>query len=158
MNQHFLNWSSEFVYIIQLMTFDEVNTRIDQSMGASVNIMCHGLINPCIHRNWKSLIVLLYSTFYVSFTLKISFDHDIFPCLPCWNVIVISRDYNVLSKIVTRDVSQSEKKHYLKSYNNIQLLTFVEVTIRIYRSKIDDIYRGQNRGKYHLSWNDRYWY
>ena len=52
---------------------------------------------------------------YVSFTLKIRFDHDIFPCLPCWNAIVTSRDvtrgdYNVLSKIVTRDVSQSEKK------------------------------------------------
>ena len=51
---------------------------------------------------------------YVSFTLKISFDHDIFFCLPCWNVIFTScdvtrGDYYVLSKIVTRDVSQSEK-------------------------------------------------
>jgi hypothetical protein len=27
---------------------------------SSVNIMFHGLINPCIHRNWKSLTVLLY--------------------------------------------------------------------------------------------------
>jgi hypothetical protein len=33
-----------------------VNTRIDQPMGWST----HGLINPCIHRNWKSLTVLLY--------------------------------------------------------------------------------------------------
>ena len=62
------------------------------------------------------VIVLLYDTFlYVSFTLKISFDHDIFFCLPCYpNVIFTSRDvtqgdYNVLSKIVIRDVSQSEK-------------------------------------------------
>ena len=39
--------------------------------------------------------------------------------------------------------------------NNIQLLTFVEVNIRIYRSKIYDIYRGQSWGKYHISWNDR---
>jgi len=39
----------------------------------------------------------------------------------------------------------------------IQLLTFVEVNIRIYRSKIYDIYRGRSRGKYniHVSWNDR---
>jgi hypothetical protein len=51
---------------------------------------------------------------HFSFTLKISFDHDIFFCLHCWNVIFTSHDvtqgdYNVLSKIVTRDVSQSEK-------------------------------------------------
>ena len=46
--------------IIQLMTYDEVNTRIDQPMEhdihrgtevSEVNIMFHGLINPCIHRN-----------------------------------------------------------------------------------------------------------
>ena len=37
----------------------------------------------------------------------------------------------------------------------IQLLTFVEVNIRIYRSKIYDIYRSRSRGKYHISWNDR---
>ena len=37
----------------------------------------------------------------------------------------------------------------------IQLLTFVEVNIRIYRSKIYDICRGRSRGKYHISWNDR---
>ena len=44
---------------IQLMTFHEVNTRIDQPMemifteaaSAEVNIMFHGLITPCIHRN-----------------------------------------------------------------------------------------------------------
>jgi hypothetical protein len=51
---------------------------------------------------------------YVSFTLKISFDHDIFFGLAWWNVIFTSRDvtrgeYNVLSKIVTRDVSRSDK-------------------------------------------------
>jgi hypothetical protein len=43
------------------MTFDVVNTRIDQPMEhdihrgmmapSEVNIMFHGLINPCIHRN-----------------------------------------------------------------------------------------------------------
>ena len=37
MNQHFLNLSSEFVYIIQLMTFDEANTRIDQPMGHDIH-------------------------------------------------------------------------------------------------------------------------
>jgi len=37
------------------MTFHEVNTRIDQPMERDVNIIFHGLINPCIHRNWKSL-------------------------------------------------------------------------------------------------------
>jgi len=39
--------------------------------------------------------------------------------------------------------------------NIIQLLTFVEVNIRIYRSKIYDIYWGWSRGKYYISWNDR---
>jgi hypothetical protein len=39
--------------------------------------------------------------------------------------------------------------------DTIQLLTFVEVKIRIYRSKIYDIYRGRSRGKHHISWNDR---
>jgi hypothetical protein len=43
---------------------------------------------------------------------SLSFNN--FFCLPCWNVIFTSRDvargdYNVLSKIVTRGVSQSEK-------------------------------------------------
>ena len=28
--------------------------------ASDVNIMFHGLINPCINRNWKSLTVLLY--------------------------------------------------------------------------------------------------
>jgi hypothetical protein len=43
--------------------------------------------------------------------------------------------------------------------DNIQLLTLVEVNIRIYHSKIYDIYWGRSRGKYHVSWNDRslYW-
>ena len=40
-------------------------------------------------------------------------------------------------------------------YNIIQLLTFVEVNIRIYRSKIYDIYLGRSRGRYHISWNDK---
>ena len=51
---------------------------------------------------------------YVSFTFKISFDHDIFFGLAWWKDIFTSRDvtrgeYNVLSKIITRNVSQSEK-------------------------------------------------
>jgi hypothetical protein len=33
-------------------------------------------------------------------------------------------EYNVLSKIVTRDVSQSEKKQYLKLYNNVHDFVF----------------------------------
>jgi len=37
-------------------------------------------------------------------------------------------------------------------------LTVVEVNIRIYRSKIYDIYRGRSRGKYDTSWNDRSWW
>jgi len=45
---------------IQLMTFDEVNTSIDQPVESEVNIMFHGLINPCIHRYWKTLTVLFY--------------------------------------------------------------------------------------------------
>jgi hypothetical protein len=36
----------------------------------------------------------------------------------------------------------------------IQLLTFVEVNIRIYHSKIYDIYQGFGLGKYHISWNE----
>ena len=39
--------------------------------------------------------------------------------------------------------------------NITQLLTFVEVNIRIYRSKIYDIYLGRSRGRYHISLNDR---
>jgi hypothetical protein len=48
------NWEG-WVYIIQLTTFDEVNTRIDQPFteASKVNIMFHGLINLCIHRNWS---------------------------------------------------------------------------------------------------------
>ena len=46
--------------IIQLMTFDEVNTRIDQPMEHDIHRGSRGLINPCIHRNGKSLTVLLY--------------------------------------------------------------------------------------------------
>jgi hypothetical protein len=66
---HKTKWANN----IQLMTFDEVNTRIDQHMEhdihrgmmapSEVNIMFHGLINPCIHRNWKSLLfyfIILY--------------------------------------------------------------------------------------------------
>jgi hypothetical protein len=34
--------------------------------------------------------------------------------------------------------------------DSIQLVTFVQVNIRIYRSKIYDIYQGQSRGKYHI--------
>jgi len=37
----------------------------------------------------------------------------------------------------------------------MELLTFVEVNIRIYCSNIYDIYRGWSRGKYHTCWNDR---
>jgi len=33
----------------------------------------------------------------------------------------------------------------------MQLLTFVEVNLRIYRSKINNIYRSWSRGKYHIS-------
>jgi hypothetical protein len=46
---------------------------------------------------------------------------------------------------------------YVTHHDIIQLLTFVEVNIRIYRSKIYDICRGRSRsrGKYHISWNDR---
>jgi hypothetical protein len=59
----FINVTFSFLQgknIIQLMTYDEVNTRIDQPMEhdihrgtevSEVNIMFHGLINPCIHRN-----------------------------------------------------------------------------------------------------------
>ena len=39
------------------MTFHEVNTRLDQPMEHDIH---RGLINPCIHRNWKPLTVLLY--------------------------------------------------------------------------------------------------
>jgi hypothetical protein len=35
-------------------------TKVASAASAEVNIVFHGLINPCIHRNWKSLIVLLY--------------------------------------------------------------------------------------------------
>jgi hypothetical protein len=38
--------------------------------------------------------------------------------------------------------------------NIIQLLTFVEVNVRIYRSKIYDIYRGRTRGKYNTFRNE----
>jgi hypothetical protein len=42
--------------------------------------------------------------------------------------------YNVLSKIVTRDVSQSEKKNqYLKSYNNVRnFVLFLLIYFSIY--------------------------
>ena len=36
-----------------------------------------------------------------------------------------------------------------------QLLTFILINIRIYRSKINDIYLGFGLGKYHISWKDR---
>jgi len=39
--------------------------------------------------------------------------------------------------------------------NIIQLLTFVEVTIVIYRSNIYDIYRSRSWGKYLISYDDR---
>ena len=42
-----------FACYIQLMTFHEVNTRFCEYHVPWV-------INPCIHRNWKSLTVLLY--------------------------------------------------------------------------------------------------
>ena len=42
-------------------------------------------------------------------------------------------------QITLLGTSANQKRHYLKSYNNIQLLTCVEVTIRIYRSKIHDM-------------------
>jgi hypothetical protein len=87
------------------------------------------LINPGIHR-----IVILYDTFlFISFTLKIRFHHNVWfgwdwcKTLECYinrtlrharwmNVIytgpyVMRGEYNVLSKIVTRDVSQSEKNN-----------------------------------------------
>ena len=50
--------------------------------------------------------------------------------------------------------SANQKRHDLKSYNNMQLLTFVEVNIMIYRSKIYDIYRRRSQGKYHISLNE----
>jgi hypothetical protein len=83
---------------IQLMTFHEVNTRIDQPMemifteaaSAEVNIMFHGLITPCIHRNWKSLTVLLYDIksnlsqysikFIIIYCCK---EQTLFPRHPC---------------------------------------------------------------------------
>jgi hypothetical protein len=37
--------------------------------ASEVNIMFHELINPCIHRNWKSLTVLLY---YIESNLNIN--------------------------------------------------------------------------------------
>ena len=49
-----------FMTIIQMMTFHEVNTGIDQPMEHDIDRGIQGLINPCIHRNWKSLTVLLY--------------------------------------------------------------------------------------------------
>ena len=52
----FYNISVIYRGSIQLMTFDEVNTRIDQPMEKDI----HRGINPCIHRNGKSLTVLLY--------------------------------------------------------------------------------------------------
>ena len=53
-----------------------------------------------------------------------------------------------------------------KNYTIIQLLSFVEINIRIYQSKKYDIYRGHllknmifteanGRGKYHVSWIDK---
>ena len=39
------------------MTFHEVNTRIDQPMEHDIH---RGRLNPCIHRNLKSLTVLSY--------------------------------------------------------------------------------------------------
>ena len=42
------------------MTFNEVNTRIDQPMEHDIDRGIRGLINPFIHWNGKSLTVLLY--------------------------------------------------------------------------------------------------
>jgi len=48
--------------------------------------------------------------FYVAFTLKISFYHVFFGLAWCKTLqCYIHRTYNVLSKNVTRDVSQLEK-------------------------------------------------
>jgi hypothetical protein len=75
----------------------------------------------CYPSNWKSLIVLLYDTFlYAAFTIKISFYHVFFGLhcslvedvrmLIIFTVHYIARgEYNVLSKNIARDVSQSEK-------------------------------------------------
>jgi hypothetical protein len=75
----------------------------------------------CYPSNWKSLIVLLYDTFlYAAFIIKISFYHVFFGLhcslvqdvrmLIIFTVHYIARgEYNVLSKNIARDVSQSEK-------------------------------------------------
>jgi len=60
---------------------------------------------------------------------------------------VMSREVNIAFYQRTfLGTSANQKRHYLKSYSNIQLLTFVEVNIRIYRSKIYDIYRRRSWG------------
>ena len=89
--------------------------------------------------NWKSLIVLLYDTFYMllkKVTLKISFYHDVFfrfvwcKTLECYiqralrrtrwvNVIFTVRyvawgEYSVLSKNVSRDVRKDIWNHIIK--------------------------------------------
>ena len=40
-----------FMTIIQMMTFLEVNTGIDQPVERDIDRGIRGLINPCIHRN-----------------------------------------------------------------------------------------------------------
>ena len=121
---------SSVKYIIQLMNFNEVETRIYKSWNPS---------------NWKVInCFIIWHILYVSFTLKISFYRDVFFGL-AWcktlafyihrtlrharwiNAIFTARyvrwgEYNALSENVTRDVNQSEKKHYLKSYNNVYYL------------------------------------
>jgi hypothetical protein len=128
--------------IVQLVTFTEVDTRIYKPRHIIF------IFNKSWYpSNWKSLIVILYDTFFfISFTLKIRFHHNVCfgwdwcKTLECYinrtlrharwiNVIytgpyVMRGEYNVLSKIVTRDVSQSEKNQYLKSYNNVRDFVF----------------------------------
>jgi hypothetical protein len=41
-----------FMTVIQMMTFHEVNTGIDQPMEHDIDRGIRGLINPCIHRNY----------------------------------------------------------------------------------------------------------
>lgn len=57
---------------------------------------------------------------------------------------------------MTEEIEKNHNQVYWFVPNdNIQLMTSIEVTIRIYHSKKNYIYRGFSRGKYHFSWNVR---
>ena len=123
--KHFWNCNC----IIQLMTFNEVTTRIYYIYRGQMVSIELKVINCFI----------IWHILYVSFTLKISFDHDIFFCLHCWNVIFTSHDvtrgdYNVLSKIVTRDVSQSEKDiiwSHIRVFIDLQIQYWPQPSVNI---------------------------